>query len=251
VLQMAAIDVEVLEILRGQHDVAMQSHQDLAQATEEIADLHRTMRTILEQASMTQQKVDVICKDIRAMDNAKRNLTQSITILENFGTLTDALADLKETGSDRCALPSGFFFFFSLNGVAIYALPGQTAFCGMLMRACWRKAASGASRSCSRVCLRCNCRFSACPDKSVIAGADSKRHAVHCGGWFAESLEQEQHGGSVAGTDWYLEWLWWRVGCMAWRLCTSKCGSLTCSGTIVSGCNSAFSGCGDRANHTC
>jgi hypothetical protein len=112
VLQMAAIDVEVLEILRGQHDVAMQSHQDLAQATEEIADLHRTMRTILEQASMTQQKVDVICKDIRAMDNAKRNLTQSITILENFGTLTDALADLKETGSDRCALPSGFFFFF-------------------------------------------------------------------------------------------------------------------------------------------
>jgi vacuolar protein sorting-associated protein 53 len=132
VLQMAAIDVEVLEILRGQHDVAMQSHQDLAQATEEIADLHRTMRTILEQASMTQQKVDVICKDIRAMDNAKRNLTQSITILENFGTLTDALADLKETGSDRCAA------FCFRNGVAIYVLPGQPAFCGMLMRACWR-----------------------------------------------------------------------------------------------------------------
>jgi hypothetical protein len=100
---MAAIDTEVLEILRGQDGVAEQSHQGLAAATEEIFELHRTMRSILEQASMTQEKVDAICKDIRAMDNAKRNLTRSITILENFGTLTDALAVLKETGSDRCA----------------------------------------------------------------------------------------------------------------------------------------------------
>ena len=50
-----------------------------------------------------QEKVDAICSDIRAMDLAKRHLTQSISVLENFGSLTDALAALKETGADRCA----------------------------------------------------------------------------------------------------------------------------------------------------
>lgn len=61
------------------------------------------MRSIVEEANMTQAKVDVICKDIRAMDHAKRHLTQSISVLENFGTLTDALTDLKESSNDRCA----------------------------------------------------------------------------------------------------------------------------------------------------
>jgi Vps53-like, N-terminal len=55
------------------------------------------------QANMTQERVDAICKDIRAMDCAKRHLTQSISVLENFGTLTDALTELKESSSDRCA----------------------------------------------------------------------------------------------------------------------------------------------------
>jgi len=59
------------------------------------------MKSILEEANITQAKVDVICKDIRAMDHAKRHLTQSISVLENFGTLTDALTDLKDTSNDR------------------------------------------------------------------------------------------------------------------------------------------------------
>jgi hypothetical protein len=75
------------------------------------------MGQILEEANRTQAKVDVICKDIRAMDHAKRNLTQSISILENFGTLTDALNDLKETSNDRCCLAEFFLCFDVLAAV--------------------------------------------------------------------------------------------------------------------------------------
>jgi hypothetical protein len=102
VVQISAVDAEILELLRAQSHCATSSHKELSQANNDIVVLHDTMKTILEQASMTQQKVDAICTDIRAMDHAKRHLTQSISILENFGTLTDALADLKESGSNRC-----------------------------------------------------------------------------------------------------------------------------------------------------
>lgn len=100
---MAATDAEILDVLRTQSQVATRSHLELAAANDNIVVLHDTMRSILEQANMTQQKVDVICKDLRAMDHAKRHLTRAISILENFGSLADALAELKETGSDRCA----------------------------------------------------------------------------------------------------------------------------------------------------
>lgn len=102
--QIAAVDAEVLDLLRTQAAHASCAHTELAAAAADIVTLHGSMQSILEHASATQQKVDVICKDIRAMDLAKRHLTQSISLLENFGSLTDALAELKESGSDRCAL---------------------------------------------------------------------------------------------------------------------------------------------------
>ena len=96
-LQIELNDEEILSVLRTQGQRASKSHQELITAKGGIGELHDTMGQILEEANQTQTKVDVICKDIRAMDHAKKNLTQSISILENFGTLTDALNDLKES----------------------------------------------------------------------------------------------------------------------------------------------------------
>lgn len=109
-------DEEILSVLRTQGQRASISHRELVTAKGSIGELHDTMGQILEEANQTQTKVDVICKDIRAMDHAKRNLTQSISVLENFGTLTDALNDLKETSNDRCAC-----FFALLHQVNIKA----------------------------------------------------------------------------------------------------------------------------------
>ena len=101
VLQIELNDDEILSVLRTQGQRASKSHKELITAKGSIGELHDTMGQILEEANQTQTKVDVICKDIRAMDHAKKNLTQSISILENFGTLTDALNDLKESSNDR------------------------------------------------------------------------------------------------------------------------------------------------------
>lgn len=102
ILQIEQNDEEILSVLRAQSQRASRSHQELTDAKCDVSQLHNTMKSILEEANMTQAKVDVICKDIRAMDHAKRHLTQSISVLENFGTLTDALTDLKESSNDRC-----------------------------------------------------------------------------------------------------------------------------------------------------
>jgi Vps53-like, N-terminal len=107
-VQIELNDEEILSVLRTQGQRASKSHQELITAKVSVRELHDTMGQILEEANQTQTKVDVICKDIRAMDHAKRNLTQSISILENFGTLTDALNDLKETSNDRCGLKAAF-----------------------------------------------------------------------------------------------------------------------------------------------
>lgn len=100
-LQIQVNDEEILSVLRSQSQRASRSHEELTKAKADIAGLHHAMKSILEEANITQAKVDVICKDIRAMDHAKRHLTQSISVLENFGTLTDALTDLKDTSNDR------------------------------------------------------------------------------------------------------------------------------------------------------
>lgn len=98
--QISLVDQHVLRAVRAQSQQASRAHQELAAAQGDIVSLNLTIRDIEQQANMTQEKVDVICKDIRAMDHAKRHLTQSISTLENFGTLSDAVRELKDTGND-------------------------------------------------------------------------------------------------------------------------------------------------------
>jgi hypothetical protein len=103
-VQIELNDEDILSVLRTQGQRASTAHQELTTTKKDIGHFHDTMGQILEEANKTQSKVDVICKDIRAMDYAKKHLTQSISVLENFGTLTVALTDLKESSNDRCAL---------------------------------------------------------------------------------------------------------------------------------------------------
>lgn len=104
--QVSAVNRQVLTAVRAQSGRASKAHEGLAKAHIDITALDVSIVDMERCAEETEASVDAICKDIRAMDHAKRHLTTSISTLENFGTLTQAVSHLEATGLERCAAPS-------------------------------------------------------------------------------------------------------------------------------------------------
>ena len=94
--------MQVLTAVRQQSMRASRAQLELQKAQADITAVSNEIGVIEKKAEDTEGNVEVICKDIRSMDYAKRHLTTSISALENFGTLTDAVAHLEATALQRC-----------------------------------------------------------------------------------------------------------------------------------------------------
>ncbi|GAB6030212.1 Vacuolar protein sorting-associated protein 53 [Chamberlinius hualienensis] len=96
-LKIRSLDEEIRCVVRGQTNVGQDGQEALSDAQQAIQLLFSRIREIKEKAETSEQMVRDITRDIKQLDNAKRNLTSSITTLNNMYILVggvDALEDL-------------------------------------------------------------------------------------------------------------------------------------------------------------
>jgi hypothetical protein len=66
-----------------------------------IGDLAAKIREIKRKADASEAMVQEICRDIRALDVAKKNLTNTINVLARLKTLSSAVEDLRANSTRR------------------------------------------------------------------------------------------------------------------------------------------------------
>ena len=66
-----------------------------------LADLFSNIEGVRERAMQTEQAITIMTADIKRLDNTKRNLTLSMTVLKRLQMLTTAYEQLRSLGSSR------------------------------------------------------------------------------------------------------------------------------------------------------
>ena len=66
-----------------------------------LADLFRNIESVRERAMQTEQAITIMTAEIKRLDNTKRNLTLSMTVLKRLQMLTTAYEQLRGLGSSR------------------------------------------------------------------------------------------------------------------------------------------------------
>jgi len=88
------LDQEIRIVVRGQSDVEQEGRHALMEAKRVISTLTLRIAEIKEQAQKSEQMVNEITGDIKQLDNAKRNLISSITMLNNLHILVEGVNKL-------------------------------------------------------------------------------------------------------------------------------------------------------------
>lgn len=83
------LDDEIRTVVRRQNITEAEGKEALVNATDVIMQLTNRIKTIKEKARNSQKMVDEITCDIKQLDNAKRNLTSSIVMLNNLHILVE------------------------------------------------------------------------------------------------------------------------------------------------------------------
>ena len=89
------LDQEIRVVVRGQSDVENEGREALEEARRVISQLTGRIIEIKEQAKKSETMVDEITGDIKQLDNAKRNLTSSIIMLNNLLILVEGVDKLR------------------------------------------------------------------------------------------------------------------------------------------------------------
>lgn len=89
-------DEEISSALREQTIIESNGHDELDKATTIISELMQRIHDMKSQAKKSQQTVNEITCDIKQLDNAKRNLTSAVTMLNNLHILVESVEKLKE-----------------------------------------------------------------------------------------------------------------------------------------------------------
>lgn len=93
--RIARIDAGVLSSVREQSRVRGRAREELARAREQAKELAARVASIRAGAEASEALVQSICRDIRKLDAAKRNLTATISSLRRLGMLMGALDSLQ------------------------------------------------------------------------------------------------------------------------------------------------------------
>lgn len=89
-------DEEISLAVRGQTIIERDGRDELDRATSIISELMQRIHDMKSQAKKSEQTVNEITCDIKQLDNAKRNLTSAVTMLNNLHILVESVEKLKE-----------------------------------------------------------------------------------------------------------------------------------------------------------
>ncbi|VDP90730.1 unnamed protein product [Echinostoma caproni] len=102
------LDVETRDIVRGRFHSEDEGQEVVQEAMQMIQSLFVRIRDVQDRATRSEEMVHEITKDIQQLDQAKRNLTVSITTLNNLILIVNALDRLNavlhidiKTGSSK------------------------------------------------------------------------------------------------------------------------------------------------------
>ena len=93
--QIRRVDEEIYESIRNQAVCSKQTEKDVSAAKMAIRDLYEKIKDIRGKAEQSEVMVEEICKDIKQLDNAKRNLTTTITALHKLQTWVTGIDQLR------------------------------------------------------------------------------------------------------------------------------------------------------------
>ena len=93
-VKMHTLDVQILQAVESQSSAGSAAQQDLEVANANVAQLTAHLSLIRSKALDTERAVRDICSDIQTLDNAKRNLTTTITTLRRLSMLENAVNQL-------------------------------------------------------------------------------------------------------------------------------------------------------------
>ncbi|UJR25480.1 hypothetical protein I4U23_006826 [Adineta vaga] len=86
-----SLDNDIRLTIRGHSDTGIDEHKVLDEARNAIALLYQQMCEIKDKADKSEEMVKEITRDIKQLDIAKKNLTTSITTLNNLQTLIEGI----------------------------------------------------------------------------------------------------------------------------------------------------------------
>ena len=95
------LDDEIRTVVRRQNITEAEGKEALINAKDVILQLTNRIKTIKEKARNSQNMVDEITCDIKQLDNAKRNLTSSIVMLNNLHILVEGVSKLDNCINQR------------------------------------------------------------------------------------------------------------------------------------------------------
>ncbi|XP_050438250.1 vacuolar protein sorting-associated protein 53 homolog [Adelges cooleyi] len=96
-----SIDSEIRSVIRGQIEVNKDGKAELEEAQRYIKQLFSQIREIKQKAEHSEEVVKEITIDIEQLDCAKKNLTTSITTLNNLHMLVSGIESLRGLTSNR------------------------------------------------------------------------------------------------------------------------------------------------------
>jgi hypothetical protein len=99
--KLGELDRDIRDIIRRQSDSGYDGRQALEDAEKTIEVLFARIKNIREKAERTEQTVQEITQGIKRLDTAKKNLTTSITTLQQLKMVVTSLKDLQRSTEDR------------------------------------------------------------------------------------------------------------------------------------------------------
>jgi hypothetical protein len=100
-LKMHSLDAQILQAVEQQSSAGSAAQEDLEVANSSVAKLMAHLSLIRSKALDTEHAVRDICSDIQTLDNAKRNLTSTITTLRRLTMLETAIQQLSILTEER------------------------------------------------------------------------------------------------------------------------------------------------------
>lgn len=98
---MARTDEEILRQVARQSLASAKGKRELGEAQQAVVALMAEIRQIRAKAARSEQMVEEVCRDIRSLDTAKRNLTLSITTLKRLNMLVTGVSQLRSMAAKR------------------------------------------------------------------------------------------------------------------------------------------------------
>ena len=94
--QQKEVDKEIAVELRGQSKIEEEMHRAVQEQRKLVEELVNRIGQIKSKAEISENQVKTICSDIKNLDNAKKNLTWTISALKKQMMLITAIYQLRE-----------------------------------------------------------------------------------------------------------------------------------------------------------